>query len=277
MPKKAAGFCCLLLSLIMAVCSETAEAKLVMQTRGTASFAPYVSGVKKTDALYPGYRAEFLAHVDFYRDGRFVLTGIVGNMTVISRSDSSVFNLDRILYTLSPGFRYEFNRWIIRGSVHHESLYSISRSESMSGAYWQNSIRIGAGTKGSYYLFLRDQYRDVHNAFINSWDAQVNAGVFLRGSGSIWSAKNQNYRYEFFSLLRYHIGTFRKWAFFTGLTEHLWVKTDNATEQKIAVTVNFFRKGAFDFFGIYYTHTLYDTYTENNEDGLGALGLRIVF
>ena len=263
--------------LLLLVRISSSEAKLVMQTQGTASFAFYVNGVKKTEDLYPMYRAEFLAYVDFYRVGNLFLTGLVGNMTVISRSDSSIFNLDKIRYTLSPGFRYEFNRWLIRGSYHHESLYSLSRAEEREGAYWQNGIRLGVGSKGSYYLYLDDMYRNIDDTFLTSWDFQINGGIFLHGSKSILVAKNHDYRYEVFSLIRYHLCTFHKWAYFAGLNQHLWIKSDNTTENKINLTLNFFRKGAVNFFGIYYTYTMYDSYKENNENKLGALGFRIIF
>ena len=270
-------FCALVLMLLPILKIHSSEAELLMHTQGTASFAPYVNGIKKTKGLYPGYRAECQAHVDFYKNNNLILTGLVGNMTIISRSDSSVFNLDKIRYTLAPGFRYEFNRWILRGSFHHESLYSLSRIEEQEGAFWQNSIRFGVGTKGSYYLYFDDRYRNVDDTFINSWDIQVNGGVFLHGSKSIWVAKNHNYRYELFSLLRYHVCTFHKWVYFAGLNQHLWIKSDNETEHKESLTLSFFRKGSVNFFGIYYTYTMYDSYKENNENKLGALGIRFIF
>ena len=256
---------------------QSSEARLLMHTQGTVSFAPYVNGVKKTKGLYPGYRSEFQANVDFYRNNKLILTGLVGNMTIISRSDSSVFNLDKIRYTLAPGFRYEFTGWILRGSFHHESIYSLSRIEEQEGAYWQNSIRMGVGSRGSYYLYLDDRYRNVDDTFINSWDIQINGGIFLHGSRSIWVAKNHDYRYEIFSLIRYHVCTFHKWVYFAGLNQHLWIKSDNETEHKENLTLNFFRKGAVNFFGIYYTYTMYDSYKENNENKLGALGFRLIF
>ncbi|MFC1541404.1 hypothetical protein ACFL50_03010 [Candidatus Latescibacterota bacterium] len=270
----------LLLYAIMVFCfiaSTDSHAELVMQTHGAASFAPYIHGVNKNEAQYPGYRAEFLSNIDLYRHNRLVLTGIVENMTIISRSDSSVFNLDKIRYTIAPGFRYEFEKWLLKGSVHHESLYSISRAEEKKGAYWQNSIRLGLGTKGSSYLFLPEEYRSYTNTVINTWDAQINAGVFLHGSDSIWSARNHDYRYEFFSQTRYHFAAFNKWLYFITLQQHLWVEDDKSTDNKISILLNCFRKGRNGIFGVYYRYYIYDSYIENNENKLGALGVRIIF
>ena len=232
---------------------------------------------KKNDDLYPGYRAEFLSHIDFYRDKRLVLTGLVGNMTIISRSDSSIFNLDKIRYTIAPGFRYEFEKWFIKGSIHHESLYSISRAEEQKGAYWQNSIRLGVGTKGSYYLYLPEIYQAYSNTLINKWDSQVNAGAFLHGSDSIWIARNQDYRYELFSLTRYHLAVHKQWIYFITLSQHLWIQTDKSTENKIAILLNCFRKGKDGIFGVYYLFNVYDSYAENNENKYGSVGLRVIF
>lgn len=176
------------------------------------SFSPYIHGMGRTydtvrltsdgsltKKLTPSYRAEFLANIDFARWNRLVFIGMVGNTTMISSTDSSFFTLNRVHYLVSPGFRYEWGHVIFRAVFHHESIHSLSRPESLDrrkGPYWQNSIRFGVGTRGAYWLYLRDEYQHVNNRFLNSFDAQVNAGVFIRGSDSIWSARNNPYRGE---------------------------------------------------------------------------------
>ena len=72
------------------------RAELLMHTHGYMSFAPYVNGVKKTEGLYPAYRAEFIAHVDFSQWNNLIFTGLVGNKTMISRTNTSIFELDKI-------------------------------------------------------------------------------------------------------------------------------------------------------------------------------------
>jgi len=267
----------ILFLIVVFIGRETAEARLLMHTHGVTSFAPYVNGVIRNNNLYPGYSAEFMAYVDIFQNRKLIITGQVGNMTIISRSDSSIFTLDRIRYTLSPGFRYEFRTWLIRGSFHHESIYAISRTEDYNGAFWQNSIRLGIGSKGSYFLYLPERYKNTYNSFINKLDGQINVGAFLYGSHSIWVAKNHTYRYELFSLTRYHIGTFNNLVSFISLNQHVWIKADNSTEQKISITFNVFLRGTANFLGIFYTYTPYDTFSQNNENKLGALGLRILF
>lgn len=255
----------------------SAEARLLMQTQGHTSLSVYLNGVEKTGGLYPGYRAEFLANIDFVQFDRLILTGLVGNTTLISRSDTCLFNLDKIHYTMSPGFRCVFKKWILKGSFNHESVYNISRPESSPGASWQNSIRMGAGSKGAYYLYLADKYKKINNAVMNKWDTQLNIGIFLSGSKSIWVAKNHDYRYEIFSLLRYHLGVFRSWAVFASIDQHAWIKFDRSLEHRVAFTVNLFRRGRDSFFGLFYRYVIYDSYSQDNEDRMGAMGMRVIF
>ncbi len=253
------------------------RSELLMDTHGYVSFSPYVAGVREINGLYPGYRAEFLAHVDVVRWRNFIFTGLVGNHTMISRSDASIFQMDRIRYILAPGVRYDGGSWIMRASWFHESVYALSRAEDEGGAAWHNSIRLGVGTKGAYYLYLRERLRQKGDGFLNVFDAQVNLGVFLRGSESIWVAKNNDYQYEESSLLRYQIASFYGWLYFVSLSQQLWINLDNNVEQKLDVRLNAMKKGSVSLFGWYFIYTFYDTYTADNEDGLGALGLRIIF
>lgn len=270
-----------------------AGSEVVLDTHGTMSFAPYVHGMSrtydvvelssgsgKTQRYYPAYRASFLANVDLLRWNRLVLVGSVGNTTVIAATDSTFFNLNRIHYVVAPGLRYEFPNLVVRGSFNHESIFSLSRPEYLErrkGPYWQNSFRLGIGTRGSHYLFLREEYLNLNNRLLNSWDAQINGGVFLHGSESIWISRNNPYRYEEFSLFRYHLGVFSNWAYFATFRQFLWVRLDHKCEQNLNITFNAFRKGAVNFFGFFYTYTIYDNSIEDNENRLGAVGLRAVF
>ena len=48
-------------------------------------------------------------------------------------------------------------------------------------------------------------------------------------------------------------------------------------ERKLSLTMNVFLRGSENFFGVYYSHIVHDSFTGNNEGGLNSLGLRIVF
>gem|GEM_PF-756338 len=269
----------LALVLLLPIC---VNAGLVMSTHGYITLESYIHGISETRGEYPAYRSETMAYVDVYRWNRLYLNALLGNTTMISHSDSLAWRLNRIRYTLSPGFRIEFDKWLIKGTLFHECIHLIDQREEIipgfqRGSTWWNSLQIGIGTKGAYYLYLRDQYRRINNKFLNSWDAQINFGRIIPAQNTITTGQNHNYRYELFSLLRYHIGSYWNWASFVSLRQNLWVNADHSVEHKIGVTVNFFRRGTVNFAGIFYTYYLYDTFLHDNEDSLGALGVRVVF
>jgi hypothetical protein len=271
--RKIRHFIITLILLTASVCN----AELLMDTRGQISFAPYIQGVKKTEGFYPGYRTDFIADVDFLRFGSLTLNGLIGNMTMISRTSESIFNLDKIQYVLSPGVRFEHREIMITGQFNHESIYAISRADDQQGAFWQNSGRLIVQSKGASYLFLRDEYKNINNEILNSWDGILGVGLFLHGSNSIWVAKNQDYRQELFSNIRYHFGVYKNYVNFNGLQYHLWRNADKTVEQKLTLTLNLFRNNTDGFFGIYYRFVIYDNSEQDNEKGLGMLGLQIVF
>ena len=61
------------------------------------------------------------------------------------------------------------------------------------------------------------------------------------------------------------------------LNQYYWLEIDNSPENKISITANLFREGTEDFLGVFYTYTIYNTYSENNKDNMGALGIRVIF
>ena len=126
-------------------------------------------------------------------------------------------------------------------------------------------------------MYLRDEYKMRENTLINRWDAQINIGAFIKPTGNAFSGINHHYKYELFSLLRYQIGVYKKWASFIGINHNVWLLRDSSTEYKISATVNLFRKGAFNFAGFYYTYVFIDSYKLDNENKMGSLGFRIIF
>jgi hypothetical protein len=142
---------------------------------------------------------------------------------------------------------------------------------------WWNSLQIGVGSKEAYYLYLRNQYRNRNNTFLNSWDAQINFGYIIPAESTITTGQNHDYRAEEFSLVRYHLGVLRNWVCFSSLQQHMWMKSDRTLEYQINITVNLFLKGTQNFAGFFYTYTIYDTFLLDNTDRLGAAGFRILF
>lgn len=265
------GFLIFLLFPAMSHCTE-----LLMRTYGNLTIAPSVHGFSRARATYPGYRAEFMTYVDFFRVRGFIFNSLLGTTTIITHPDTSAMRLDRIRYTLAPGFRYEFKTWLVRGTLHHECIHAIGRPEA-SGSVWWNSLQLGIGTKEAYYLYLKDEYRNRNNVFLNTWDARIDAGYVVPARRTVFSGQNHDYRYEQYSLIRYHVGVFGNWAYFATLRQNMWVRSGGDTEHQINLTLNMFRKGTKNFAGIYYSYTFYDTFSLDNTDRLGFLGFRLLY
>ncbi|MFC1608305.1 hypothetical protein ACFL47_10075 [Candidatus Latescibacterota bacterium] len=247
-----------------------------MNTHGNLTIAPHIHGFDDTENLNPGYRSEFSVFVDFFKFKGFIINSLLGNTTLLSAPDKSQMQMDRIRYTLTPGFRYEFPSYYLKGAIHHECIHTISRPE-LNGSVWWNSLQIGCGTKGSSYLYLREEYKNVKNSFLNTWDAQINAGYILPANRTLFSGQNHDYKYELFTVIRYHIGSFRKWALFSSLRQNVWMKKDKTLHHQLNVTFNMFRRGTVHFAGIFYNYTIYDSFLLDSTDGLGSVGIKILY
>lgn len=254
----------------------TDDFEVLMLTHGQISFAPYVNGPSPQQNFFPGYRSDFFTYVDFFSWKGLISNWLIANSTLIERPDSTIFRLDRIRYTLTPGYRYEFDKWLISGLLLHECIHTVSRDE-LAGSVWWNSFQIGFGSKGAYPMFLVEKYQNAHLNLRNSFDAQINFGAFLHGHESVWLAQNHNYRYEEFGLLRYHVGRWGRWGVFVDLPEHLWLNSENEIKTKISPTLNLFLLGKVNVASLFYTYHIYDNSSHDNEDGLGLLGFKIVF
>lgn len=193
--------------------------------------------------------------------------------------DSTIFRLDRIRYTLTPGYRYEFDDWLISGLLLHECIHSVSRDESH-GSVWWNSFQIGLGSKGAYQMHLVEKYKDRKLDLRNRVDAQINVGAFLYGRESVWLAQNHDYRYEEFGLLGYHMGRWGsrgQWGLFLDIPQHFWIAADKRHEAKVSPTLNLFLIGKINIASLFYTWHVHDSSTHDNEEGLGLAGFKIVF
>ena len=56
------------------------------------------------------------------------------------------------------------------------------------------------------------------------------------------------------------------------LNQYYWLEIDNSHENKISITANLFREGTEYFLGVFY-----NTYSKDNEDNMGAPGIRVIF
>jgi len=138
-------------------------------------------------------------------------------------------------------------------------------------------VQFGAGTKGAYHWFLIDKYNTRDITLGNSLDAQLTAGVYLRGKASRWIAQNHNYRADLFGLLRYHFPPARNRALFADLQYHAWLSDGGSATGKLALSLNAVFYGRDNIAALYWTQVLRDRNPHDNENGLGSLGIKIIF
>lgn len=249
---------------------------VLMRTHGEITFAPYVNGNFEQYEAIPGYRSEFNAYVDFFEWKGFISNWLISNTTTMEKSKESGFKLDRIRYTLTPGYRIEFDKHLISGLLLHECIHTISKPEE-NGAIWWNSFQIGFGTKNSYPQFLVDKYKYDLTTKFPSIDYNFNIGVFLYGDQSVWIRQNHNYRYEMFYKTRFHIGKIGNWGYYSDLDHHVWLDKYNEFENKVSLSINILLSGQRNIASVYYKYFVYDTFSKDNQDELGAAGFSIVF
>ena len=247
-----------------------------MSTHGHITVAPFIHGTGRDNEQFPGYRSEFMTSVDIFKWKRVYFGSLLGNTTIITHEGDDL-NMDRIRYNLTPFFRLESKSLIVRGGLNHEGIHILSRHNDAGSIFW-NSLQIGFGSRGAYYIYLKDFYAQFTNEIVNHWDAQINFGYIIPAEATLLTGQNHDYNYEMFTVFRYQFAVVKNWAIFATLRQHSWLKTDGESfEHKIEFTLNFFRKGTVGFAGIFYNYTAYDTYSIDNKEGLGALGLRILF
>jgi hypothetical protein len=140
-----------------------------------------------------------------------------------------------------------------------------------------NSIQLAVGTKGSNYLYIREEFKNSSDQFLNHFDGRLFVAVFREPNETIWTGRNHDYDFKVGGRLRFQIGSFNRWAFFMGSDLTGWHRESGDWEGKGLIRINVFRKGLQNFAGIYYSYNVYDTFRPDNEAYLGALGLQVIF
>ena len=249
---------------------------VIMATHGDISFAPYIHGDFDKFENPPGYRADFKAYVDFFEWKGLTSHWLIANTTIIESNEETNLKLDKIRYTLTPGYKIEFDSFTLLGQLLHECIHTISKPE-IDGAVWWNSFQFGGGTKGAYPKGLAKTYNKDSEHQFPSFDFNINAGAFLYGGESVWIKQNHNYRYEGFSKTRIHIAKLGNWGFYTDINQHTWIDKFDHVENKIDFTFNILLSGKENIASVYYQYFIHDTFSKDNQDGLGAAGFKIIF
>ena len=248
---------------------------LLLQPSGQVSFAPTLFGQNKFSDLEPGYRTDLFVYMDLFKYDQWIFSFYTSNTTLISRDASTLFTLDRIRYTLAPGFRHVFRKWVASGMLFHECIHTISRPEKNGSVYW-NTIRIGTGTKGAYHFYLVDKYMTRDFTLRNSIDVRLDVDFYLRGDAFSLIAQNHQYRLGSSELIRYHFD-FLKRQFFADCAHRFWLEDDSIWTQKLSAALNWVLPGRKKLATFFFQYTLFDDNPYDNEDTLGVVGFRMVF
>jgi hypothetical protein len=262
--------------ILFALSCRASSFESVLKANGQVTFAPYIYGIHEKDGRKPGYRSDLFIYTDLFRWNRWTFNLLTANSTLIAKSEETLFTLDKIRYTLSPGFRCEFRKWIATGLLLHECIHTISRPET-NGSTWWNAFQIGGGTKGAYHFYLVDKYNTRDFTLSNSIDVQANADWYLRGGSSKWIAQNHHYRADVFGLVRYHFIPFGFRYFFADFQYRFWYDDDRKITSKLALSINavFFAKN--NIATLYFTHCFRDDNPYDNENRFGSIGMKIIF
>jgi hypothetical protein len=260
--------------LINAIRIESAE--LLCRTDGYLNFGKYVSGVPYERQSYPAYHSDFFARVNILKLGTTSISSDIGSTSLMSIQHVFGFTIDYIRCDFSLNARREFNGWLINGAFSHGSLHKVSAPEAGKPILF-NSYQLGIGTRDAYNLAPSAESLQAANKFLNTVDGQVNIGIFNKPKNSVFSGLNHQFKSELFSLVRYNVGTYRKWASAVGLNQHSWFLADSPAEHKISVSLNLYCRGTASFLGLYYSYTLYDTSILDNTHKMGLIGIQAIF
>lgn len=140
-----------------------------------------------------------------------------------------------------------------------------------------NSYQFSLGSKGSSFLFVRDEFQGYQNQFVNNLDALLFLAKYREPVGTIWSGRNHTYKFRIGGRLRFQVASYNHWAYFIGSDATGWAKELGGWEAKVTLRMNVFRRGLDNFAGFYYSYHIYDTYANDNESNLGSLGFQVVF
>jgi len=249
---------------------------ILMRTSGRVDFSANVAGKARSQDLPPGYRSDFYLWVDFFRWKGLTSNWLIGNTTVISRNDSTAFQLSRIRYILTPGYRYEFEDWQISGLLLHECVHTVSRPEA-NGAVWWNSAQIGFGSKGAYHDHFVEQYRKDQGFPAMRLDGRLDVGQFLYGQQSVWIGQNHDFRQELFGLGRLRLGSIGPLGFFEDVAPHFWRRANGNVVQKWDLSSHIYLLGTHNIAGTFVRWIPLDQNPIDNEENLVQVGVDIVF
>lgn len=240
----------------------------------TMSYYPFTS--QNSDFYKQGYRSNFMINFEYYKKNNFVLEFDAQNTTTISKNPDSFIDLNKIRYTLAPGFKYLSKKWLYKTRFFHECMHTISRDEQNGSTYW-NSLQFSIGTHGAYHEYLVDKYQTQDFTLANSVDIQQTFNCYLSTTGKSLLSQNHDYVADNAGLLRYHAFSYGCCAVYSDLDYKIWLKRDSGFDRKINASLNIVIKSGDKLLTLFYNQNFYDDSPHDNINKSGEAGLRIMF
>jgi len=276
-PSTAWGRCLVpMVLLITLLLPANLNAQWLMETHGWITLEDYVHGPELDPDFRRSQRSEFTGIIDLYRWRMVTATMLIGTTTDMSQWDTGGYFLDHVTYSYTYGARIDLQRWVIRADYHHDCIHLLNRPE-LDGSIWWNAFQVKAGSRGSFYLYVSDDYGLVDNGFIGDVDSRIGFSAYRKAGRSLQTGQNHNYQYEFSNLTRFNLAKLDRFIAFADQTNRLWITWDGEQEYKGELTLNLMYKGEKQYLGIYYEYHLPDSYEKDREDRLGSVGMRILF
>lgn len=259
----------------------------LLKTHGTLNFTGHLTPQSqiRDDSGYeysPGYRSDFVLYIDFFEWKGFISNWQISNSTIIESPDTTSFKLDRIRYTLTPGYRIELEKYIIHSWFLHECIHTISKDEPSfrgGGSLWWNGIFFGLGSKEAFHLYWIDKIRNYNPSWglFKRLDYRFDGGAFLYGKESSWVAQNHSYRYQANSYFKFLWGSSGPWSVTSELSTQSWVNQLEQFENQIKFNTSLFLLGQYNFASIYIEYIPFDDNTHDNQSQLLSTGFKVVF
>lgn len=256
--------------------STNNKLKMLFHASGMTTLGVHIYGKPKFGDLGPGYRSDLMINTEFISYDAITFEFLTAASTSIARLPETPVKLDKIRYTLMPQLRYSFRKSIVKLSLFHQCIHTLSREEGPSGSTWWNAIRAGAGTKGAYDFYFIQKYNNRDFTLRNSFDVNIDAGYYLHGNAPL-IGNNHDYKYDITGLIRYHFGLFRNQTIFIDINQHYWYDKNGKITCKVSGEVNYVILAFDNIATLYFNHCFLDQNPYDNEYSLGAIGLKLFF
>jgi hypothetical protein len=250
--------------------------ELEFESSGGTYFQYYLTQDNRFSKLPPGYRFAFSIDNLIYKTSAGHVFVNAANSTVISRSDTTFIQLDKIRYRIEPGFRMSGYRYESDFLLSHECIHQIDRARNGGSIFW-NSLQANFGTKGAYDHNLIDRVVERDFQLRNSLDYRVTADAFLFGDAIAWIDQNHDYRGHTQALLRYNWALWKSSAFYADIRQDVWITSEAKWQNKGTVQINWILLSKKSVGVLFLEHTYFDQNPYDNENSLWSLGFRILY